>query len=539
MSSTDSTRGAARRGTWLPGWRWVAVAAVLLLAAVAIRVVLLDQRQMFKDEGAAWLLSSYPVPQLIDYTMQDTYPPLYALVLHAWIGIFGDALVTMRLLSVLVGMGVVLVSWRWGHEALGPRWGLVVLAVVGMSGLALEDAREVQKQVLEVFFVAIAWWMIWRLARPGGARRAPVEAIVLALAVAGQLWTSPMGLPTAALQGLFATAAVVVQRTRGSAFAWLAIAAGCLTFVPWLPVQLGVAFNQQGFWSQVPSPLLIPYAYDTQLVGRGHTRIVPILAGLGLLAVALVGIADLLRGRRTPADRREQDRFLGWTLVAALALIPVAWLYSQVRPVWDVGYFTGILPALAIALVAGGRAIARRVPPRHRARTAMAFAAVVLVVLGLSAVQRLGQRLADEDLTPGAQAYATLAEVARPGDVVVARDARSYFAIAWLVGRRSDPLPLAAPLYGWDAPDIPFYYGQGLLPRDRTVDDDAIAASGGWAGRHPSLAAGGRVLLVDLEADAENTTPFEPLASGDLRELARTSITHAGRTAQVIQLGLP
>ena len=538
MSGTEGPRRGGAAWTRPDGWAWVAIVAALLIGAVAIRAVLLDQRQMFKDEGAAWLVASYPLPGVIQYSMQDTSPPLYALLLHAWIGLFGDGLATMRLLSVVLGVAFVLIAWRWGHEALGRRWGLVVLATVALSGLAMEDAREVQRQVLEALFVALAWWMLWRLARPGVDHRWGVAAVVLALAVAGELWTSPMGVPTAALQVLFATAAVIVLRTRGSLLAFTAIVIGGITFIPWLPVQMGVAFNGESFWSTVPNLALVPYAFDTQLMGRGHTRTIPILAGLGLLAIALAGVIDLVLGRRGPAASRADDRILGWTLVAALALIPAAWVYSQVRPVWDVGYFTGVLPALAIALAAGGRAMTRWVPGRREA-IATGFAVAVVVVLGLSAVQRLGQRLADEDLTPGREAYAALTQVARPGDVIVAMDSRSYFALAWQVHRRSDPLPMAAPLYAWDAPEIPFFYGQGLLPDDGTLDDPRLAAAGGWAGLFPSLSAGGRVLLVDLEDDALDDISFDPLDRGALREVARTDFEHAGRIGQLRELVVP
>ena len=518
-------------------WAWLAVALGLLAAGIAIRAFELDVREMFKDEGASWLVASYGLPDLIAHAATDVHPPLYELLLHAWIGAFGDGLATMRLLSVIIGTGIVLVAWRWGHEALGRRWGLLVLATVALSGLALEDAREIRFHVLQVLFATTAWWLIWRITRPAGTRRPGVEAAILAVLVAGQLWSSPMGIPTAGLQGLFALVLFAVRRERAAAMVLGAIIVGGIAYLPWLPEQIGVVASGPPFWSAAPGPALLPYAFDTQLMGRGHTRVVLILAGLGLLAIAGLGVLDLLIGRHRSAERRAHDRLLAWVVIAALALVPLAWLYSQVKSVWDVDYFGNVLAALAIALAAGCRAIARRFGTRRR-EASIVIAAAVVVLLGVSSVERLGQRLADEDLTPAREAYQAVVQDAAPGDLVLAADARSYFALSWLVHRHTDPLPLVAPLESWTPTEDLQAIGQGLLRPDMEIDDAEVAAAGGWTGEVPTLGSGGRVWLIDLEAD-EDPARFGPLERGELVEVGRQDVTHAGRTATIRELALP
>ncbi len=538
MADASETPAQMPSRRWTGRWAWPAAATVAVVAAILLRALSLDQRQMFKDEGASWLLSSLSLPELIAHTMQDVYPPLYALVLHFWMAAFGDSVSTLRLLSVLLGLGIVAAAWRWGHEALGRNWGLVVLLAVGLSGLALEDAREVRMHVLEVLSATIAWWMVWRLARERKPPRRIGAVALLALAAAGELWTSPMGLPTLGLQGAFVVTVLVLEGRPGARWGLVGLVLGGLTFLPWLPIQLSVVFNGQTFWTPVPDLALLPYAFDTQLMGRGHTRVVPILAGLPLLALALGGYLDLLRGRVGAAGERSDDRFLAWLLTFALALIPLAWLYSQVHSVWDVDYFGNILPALAIAVAAGGRALARRVP-RYGTRVLVAYGLVIFTVMGLSAGQRLQERLADEDLTPARQVYDQLATMVHPGDVVLAIDSRSYFAIDYLVARHDDPLPLAAPIYTWDNGAEPFFYGQGLVPADRLIDVPWVTREGGWGAAFPGLASGGRVFLVDLEDDDLAAIGFGPLDQGVLDQVRRQDISHAGRIAQIRTLVLP
>jgi hypothetical protein len=519
---------------WLVFAAWAAAVVLVLGVSLALRGLWLEQRQMFKDEGASWLLSSYPLGDLISHTMNDVYPPLYALALKAWMGLLGDSLSALRSLSVVFGMGVVVVAWRWGHEALGRSWGLIVLIAVGFSGLALEDAREVRMHVLEVFTATLAWWLAWRLAQdPPAQRRWRWLAIGgLVVGVAGELWTSPMGLPTVLLQGLFVAVAVGWFRRPGARLALGAIIGGCLAYLPWLPIQATVALNGQAFWSPVPEPLLVPYAFATQLVGRGHTRVPEILAGLALLALVGAGVVDLLLGQRAPsAEDARRDRLLGWAVVFGLLLIPLAWLYSQLHSVWDVGYFGNVIAPLAIALAAGGRALARRLP-RTRS-VALVIGVIVALVLGYSAAERLQERLADTDLTPARQVYDRLASLARPGDVVLAIDSRSDFALQYLLERRTDPLPLAASLYTWDNGHEPFFYGQGLIDGSRLLTEARVRSGGGWTSVFPGLGQGGRVLLVDLEDDDLANLGFGPLDDGELDQRERIDISYAGRIAQI------
>jgi len=230
-----------------------AAAVILVLAAIALRLVGLGVRDLFRDEAASWLLSRYPVGDLVRHTASEAYPPLYPLLLKAWTWLLIDSEVAMRLLSVLAGLVMLLAVWRWAAEALGSGASLVVLGLVALSPMAVADARNVRMYALEAMFATLAWWFIWRLLHQtngGGVHRR--YQLLAAAFVAGELWSLAFGLPVAALQALAVAIVWLHARSDPAArararSALAAIIAGAALFAPWVPSLFRAAASSSPF----------------------------------------------------------------------------------------------------------------------------------------------------------------------------------------------------------------------------------------------------------------------------------------------------
>lgn len=70
-----------------------------LVAAVAIFLNLRASIRL--DEAQQLWASAKTIPGILEYIAQDVHVPLYALLLHIWMQIFGNSIVSARLLSVL------------------------------------------------------------------------------------------------------------------------------------------------------------------------------------------------------------------------------------------------------------------------------------------------------------------------------------------------------------------------------------------------------------------------------------------------------
>lgn len=569
---------------------WWTSAAALVTFAVVLRSLWLGDRQLFRDEAASWLTARYPLPELVSRAATEPFPPLYTILLKGWIALVGDGEAAMRALSVLAALALALVAWRWAHEALG-RWpGLLVLLFVALSPLAIANARTVRMYALESALATVAWWLTWRLisGRASGRVSLRLHGLALAGAVAGEVWTLPVGLPAAALQALVALGAYVSVRrsdTRrlvpvgvaaavpsspgsdavrprqraGAAWATAAIALGGLTFLPWLPNILPAATSGEAYWTPPPGTFDWAVTWGTMLVGWRED-----LAGwkeyraVGL-AVAGLGVLWLVR------SRTRELRLLGWCVAAGMALTVALWGVSLVRSIYDTRYLVASLPPFAIALAAGAEAIAgllQRLLPRREteqgaSRPAAAppwpaaksagptpWPAVMRVLLAAfvlaAAVPQTRVWLDDwrreVGLGPTRELVRALAPRLHPGDVVLSLDARTFFTLAYeseMLARRGDPL--AAPLRNWDSGHEPFYRGQALIRDDETITAAEVAARG-WRRSLPELGPEGNVWLVAIADGWKERLGFAPLESGQLRELDRIVTRRSDEVAQARRL---
>jgi 4-amino-4-deoxy-L-arabinose transferase-like glycosyltransferase len=283
MPSCSAPRPAAPRFAlrrWLEIRHITVVAGaalILVLAAVALRLVGLGARDLFRDEAASWLLSRYPVGDLVRHTATEAYPPLYPLLLKGWTWLWGDSEVAMRLLSVLAGLVMLLAAWRWAAEALGSGASLVVLGLVALSPTAVADARNVRMYALEAMFATLAWWFIWRLLHQttGGAAHRRDQLLAAAF-VAGELWSLDFGLPVAALQAIAVAITWLHARSdpaaRSARSALAAIIVGAALFVPWLPSLFRSAASSSPFWTGPPGRTAPLETFAAMFVGASLVR---------------------------------------------------------------------------------------------------------------------------------------------------------------------------------------------------------------------------------------------------------------------------
>ncbi len=73
----------------------------LFIFSLAIRVAFISQKNLWFDEVFSWHLSMTSFYDIIVRTANDIHPPLYYFTLKIWNLVFGDSVVSMRLLSAL------------------------------------------------------------------------------------------------------------------------------------------------------------------------------------------------------------------------------------------------------------------------------------------------------------------------------------------------------------------------------------------------------------------------------------------------------
>ncbi len=86
---------------------FIAIVTAILLLAAAFRIYHIIQRPIWTDEGTTTfnLFHFNGQDNLIDgLAARDHHPPLYYVMLQAWVGLTGDSVLAMRYFAALVGI---------------------------------------------------------------------------------------------------------------------------------------------------------------------------------------------------------------------------------------------------------------------------------------------------------------------------------------------------------------------------------------------------------------------------------------------------
>ncbi len=390
---------------------WLALLAILAVAA-ALRTWQLDRYGLWWDEGNNAYLAHAGLARVVEMSRltNDTNPPAHRLVLGLWLGLLGDGVWQIRLLSAVCGLGTVALAYYWGRRLGGPAAGLFAAGLMALAPMAVYYDREAKGYP----WVALWGWTALTLLdrallsgdrRPRGRRAVALwggYALATALALGAHYYAALLILA----QGLWLAGWLAVTRPgwraawrRAAPWAAALASAGAL-LAPWVALTWRTAFAgaqnvpmERAAWNL---PTYLQYVGTT--LAAGPYGPLP-WAGLALGALAIPAAWEVYRGR----DARRG-------LLATVLLAPVAAGYfaQAITPFVIPRFFLYLLPALC-ALAGAGLVRLRR--------WGLPLGLALLLAWGVSLPHAYRPvALPMDDMRPLGQ---TLAQLARPGDGVI------------------------------------------------------------------------------------------------------------------------
>ncbi len=331
----------------VPVNRWTVGALILALtlASVALRIGQL-RFHYWIDEAISVGIASHGLGALHELLRQDGSPPLYYVLLHAWMAVWGRGEVATHALSLLFAVATVPVAYWGAAGPFGRRAG--VYAAVLATGLPFltEYAQETRMYALMVLLsLLVAVGLVQGLV----LRRRRYLSLLAGSLAAGLYthnWALFLGVAT------FLAFVVVVGLTPPAErrALWrdgaLVFAAVTLLYLPWLPTLLYQARHTGAPWALAPVVWSLSEGGYFLVGGRGAAVAILLGAGSGLVRL------------------REEDRSARPTGVAAIALgvlasgtLFIAWLYAKTTPAWADRYLAVIVgPLLLVAALGLARA---------------------------------------------------------------------------------------------------------------------------------------------------------------------------------------
>jgi mannosyltransferase len=468
------------RGTWERLAAWDHFDALLLVALVVLALGL-RWRTMWAsywgDEAIAIGIASHPIASLPHYLANDGSPPLFYLMLHYWMELFGRSTPATHALSMIGGLLAIPAAWWSGERLFGRRAARGAAALVATC--AYLDYYSTETRMYSwLVLAAILAITCFVLAFRGAGPRYWVAATVFMSAV---LYLQYYGLYLLAATVIIGSAAALTRGSRELLRATLLYGLACAAaFAPWAPQFFYQLYNTGAPWAPHPSVL--------DFFGDSFNALASAAWAVVLLAIA---IAVFGRRRGTPVAGGTRAAWSPMALTAAIALLTLvlAWCVAQFVNSWNPRYL-GIVAVPALIPLAGGLARVRWGSVALCGTVAaLAFTAVPVVV-----DQSITVQTSKSDV---AYLLGRLRPVLHPGALVISTEVTDMPVLALGLGRA-------------------FQYATPFgLSRDPLVVDwsdlssrlrDSSAASD-LAPLLAKLPAGGQVLVVNPTTWDRGETP--------------------------------
>jgi hypothetical protein len=312
----DGTPATPTPPTWL-----IPLALVVAIGGAVTRFV--TTSSMWLDEALSVNIATLPLGDIPEALRHDGHPPLYYVLLHLWTSLFGDGDLAARSLSGVIAVATLPVAWAVGKRAGGATLAWSTLLVLGALPFATRYGSEARMYSLIILLVFLGWLAVDRALESATTIRLALVALVSGVLLLTHYWSFYL---------LGATGLLLLGRwwrTEGaerttSLRTALAVAAGGVLFLPWVPSFLEQARHTGTPWAEPerPSKVLAQLFSDLGGVDNAERILFTMVLGL-LLFLGLFGRAkddDTVEvDLRTRPDVRRELLLTGVTLALAVA----------------------------------------------------------------------------------------------------------------------------------------------------------------------------------------------------------------------------
>jgi hypothetical protein len=408
------------RGSLAQEWRGANPLLIGLgVAAVAVGVVLRfwAPSALWLDETISVNIARLPLSEIPRALAHDGAPPLYYVLLHGWMDLFGGSDFAVRALSGVISVASLPLFWLAGRRLGGRPVAWVTFFLAVSSPFAINYATSARMYSLMILWSVLGFLALSRaLENPGRGRLVALGAVTAAM-----LYTHYWGLYLVLAAGGWL--AWRVWRTGTGERALWAMVAGTVLWLPWTPVFAFQALHTGTPWTSAASAADLLGVFG-DFAGGGPWGALLMFATFALFLVGVFGrtvvsgtridtigpdgqVRPIEARRAVVLELRPRPGMAPLVVVAAGTLI-LAVLLGVVANSAFVARYTAVVLPLFLLVVAAGVAV---LPGRRFRLACMA----VLVLAGL--LTGLGQN--GQQRTQAAQIAAVLNVQAQAGDVVV------------------------------------------------------------------------------------------------------------------------
>lgn len=249
--------------------RIVDIVGLCVLAVIALVLRFWTRSPMWLDEALTVNIARQPLGQIPGALRHDGHPPLYYVMLHGWMAVFGTSNQVIRALPGIFGVAAIPATWLMGRRVGGRTVAWCAAVVIALVPFAVRYSTENRMYSLLMFLVPVAWLCAdSALRRP---RALPLIGLVVCTSALlwSQYWALWLGVSAVIVVGwtmIRARRIGAPERVRAGWWVLGALTVGALSFVPWLPTMLYQQAHTGTPWATRSLP---PTLIVTTLQGLG------------------------------------------------------------------------------------------------------------------------------------------------------------------------------------------------------------------------------------------------------------------------------
>jgi len=354
----------------------IAATAIIILAA-AVRLWGLGEQSVWQDEAYSVVLARQDVGAIIQTQVEDSSPPLYYVLLHFWLRIFGDSEFAVRLFSALLGVSLVTATLLIASALFRRAVGLWAGAMLALAPLAVYYSQEARMYSLTPLLAIISIYLCHLVAQKSTQKRMAWFIIV----TTAMLYTQNYGVFVLLAEVLYVLAR---RKERQDARPMLALMGVVGAYLPWLLVMSRQIAENTTPW--IPAPRLRMLA-ETLLSLTFKSWRLPTTGflkaswGIGIIAVWALLVLTAWLALKTRRAGVASERALHWPLFLMMSytVVPIAcaFISSYSKPIYVPGrYDTIVQPGLFILAALGLTSI--RLKWLRKALGVLVFAVLVV-----------------------------------------------------------------------------------------------------------------------------------------------------------------
>lgn len=145
-------------------YEWL-VLGLIVLVGLGLRLINLQAQPYWGDEVLSLDIVRHfsKLGDLITYIRWvEIHPPLYYVMLHYWVGWFGADTLATRSLSLLFGLGVIILTYILGKRLFkSAKIGLLAAGLIAILPIQIQYSQEARPYIIFTFFALLAAWSLW------------------------------------------------------------------------------------------------------------------------------------------------------------------------------------------------------------------------------------------------------------------------------------------------------------------------------------------------------------------------------------------